>query len=387
MFQVQPAKGKERSPATRTVPKAKPRRELHPYSHIGASLSEFGPGAARYRQHLAGLQSMIGNQAVLRMLSSSKPVIQTKLAVNQPGDHFEREADRVAEHVMSTKPAPIVQRSCSSGEGEEKLQRKCATCEEDEKLKRKSAGPISAPTVPPIVHDVLRSPGQPLDASARSYMEARFQTDFSRVRVHTDARASESARAVNAFAYTVGRNLVFASGQYQPASSGGMRLLAHELAHVVQQRRSISAVDAKEVEPFGTSLEAEAERAAEHIVGAGRRTAGALSPAPPSVQRAGPACVPRTGMTEYGCYCGAGSSCSAGLTCPPVDSLDTCCQAHDGCYDACPGCTFSDSVNPLSHNHAAARSCDRALCNCARGLTLTGRAASYRDHMLTLFRC
>ena len=235
MFQLQAAEAKDRSKATRTVPKAEPQRELHPYSHIGAGLREFGSGAARHREHLAGLQSMIGNQAVLRMLSSSKPVIQTKLAVNQPGDPFEQEADRVAEHVMSATPVPTVQRSCSSCAGEDKLQRECAECEEGKKLTRKAAGPGSRQTVPPIVHQVLRSPGQPLDASARGYMESRFQTDFSRVRVHTDARASESARAVNASAYTVGKNLVFALGQYQPASRRGMKLLAHELTHVVQQ--------------------------------------------------------------------------------------------------------------------------------------------------------
>lgn len=171
-------------------------------------------------------------------------------------------------------------------------------------------------------------------------MESRFQTDFSRVRVHTDARASESARAVNALAYTVGRNLVFGSGQYRPASSGGMRLLAHELAHVVQQSHSAATVDTKEIEPFDTPLELEADRAAEDIVGNRKKMAGNLSRARPSIQRAGPACVPRTGMTEYGCYCGAGSSCSSGLTCPPLDPLDACCQAHDACYDACPAVLF-----------------------------------------------
>ncbi|MGB9632210.1 MAG: DUF4157 domain-containing protein [Chloroflexaceae bacterium] len=89
--------------------------------------------------------------------------------------------------------------------------------------------------MPPIVHEVLRSPGQPLDAETRAFMEPRFGHDFSRVRVHTDARAAESARAVNALAYTVGRDVVFGAGQYAPGASAGRRLLAHELAHVVQQ--------------------------------------------------------------------------------------------------------------------------------------------------------
>jgi len=89
---------------------------------------------------------------------------------------------------------------------------------------------------PPIVHEVLRTPGQPLDAQARSFFEPRFGLDLSEVRVHTDQRAAQSARAVDALAYTVGNNLVFDSGRYDPGSREGQRLLAHELAHSVQQR-------------------------------------------------------------------------------------------------------------------------------------------------------
>jgi hypothetical protein len=85
--------------------------------------------------------------------------------------------------------------------------------------------------VPLIVHEVLRSPGQPLDSQTRAFFEPRFGHDFSKVRVHTDTRASESTRAVNALAYTVGQDVAFASGQYAPRTDAGARLLAHELAH------------------------------------------------------------------------------------------------------------------------------------------------------------
>src|SRR6266849_1328450 len=129
------------------------------------------------------------------------------------------------------------------------LQRKCAcgqhtiTGGECEECRHKHEGTIqraavsAAPvnTVPPIVHDVLSSSGQPLDAGTRAFMEPRFGHDFSGVRVHTDARATESARAVNALAYTVGRDMVFGTGQYAPETSEGRGLLAHELTHVVQQ--------------------------------------------------------------------------------------------------------------------------------------------------------
>jgi hypothetical protein len=90
--------------------------------------------------------------------------------------------------------------------------------------------------VPPAVRETLRDPGRPLDAAVRGDLEPRLGHDFSRVRVHTDARAGESARAVGATAYTVGRDIAFAPGAYAPGTSQGRRLIAHELAHVVQQR-------------------------------------------------------------------------------------------------------------------------------------------------------
>src|SRR6266567_3648743 len=90
-------------------------------------------------------------------------------------------------------------------------------------------------SVPPIVHEVLRSPGQPLDVKTRAFFEPRFGHNFSQVRVHADARAAESADAVAALAYTVDRDIVFSAGQYNPSISAGQQVLAHELAHVVQQ--------------------------------------------------------------------------------------------------------------------------------------------------------
>jgi hypothetical protein len=86
------------------------------------------------------------------------------------------------------------------------------------------------------VHDVIGSGGSPLDLDTRSDMESRFGQDFSNVRVHTDSTASESAKSVNAQAYTVGSDIVFQSGNYDPGSDSGKHMLAHELTHVVQQR-------------------------------------------------------------------------------------------------------------------------------------------------------
>ncbi|HST57092.1 MAG TPA: DUF4157 domain-containing protein [Longimicrobium sp.] len=99
-------------------------------------------------------------------------------------------------------------------------------------------GPAVAP---PIVHQVLRSSGAPLDAGVRAEMEPRFRHSFADVRVHADGTAAESAKAVGAHAYAVGRDVVFGAGRYAPGSADGDRLIAHELAHVVQQRGSASA--------------------------------------------------------------------------------------------------------------------------------------------------
>jgi Domain of unknown function (DUF4157) len=89
---------------------------------------------------------------------------------------------------------------------------------------------------PGIVHEVLRSSGQPLARQTRAFFEPRFGHEFSRVRVHADAQANASARAVNALAYTVGNHVAFAGGRYAPETAEGRQLLAHELTHVVQQR-------------------------------------------------------------------------------------------------------------------------------------------------------
>lgn len=95
--------------------------------------------------------------------------------------------------------------------------------------------PRAAPQLADVVRDGTAGGGRPLDDATRAVLEPRFGHDFSRVRVHTDARASASAERVRAEAYTVGPDIVFAAGRYAPGASAGTHLLAHELAHVVQQ--------------------------------------------------------------------------------------------------------------------------------------------------------
>jgi Domain of unknown function (DUF4157) len=173
--------------------------------------------------------------------------IQAKLKVGAVDDPLEREADRVAERVMRmpdtwaaagafSKSALGVQRKCACGGS-------CDDCkkqhddEEHAHIQRTAAGPSSTRRMeaPPIVHEVLRSPGQPLDKATRNYMEPRFGRDFGSVRVHTDSAAAESAHQVNANAYTAGHHVAFGGGRFAPATNAGRQLLAHELTHVVQQ--------------------------------------------------------------------------------------------------------------------------------------------------------
>jgi len=169
----------------------------------------------------------LGNQAF-------GSVIQAKLQISQPGDEYEREADRVADQV-ARMPESQVERACPCGGGSPKSQTKQPS-QEHERLqtKRVQASDTGQVAAPPIVHDVLAEPGQPLDPATRGFMEPRFGCDFNDVRVHADAVADVAAAAVGARAFTVGADVVFRRGEFVPHTQAGRALLAHELAHVAQ---------------------------------------------------------------------------------------------------------------------------------------------------------
>jgi hypothetical protein len=207
----------------------------------------FGAPVVR-RSPFSALQSAYGNQAVLRFLTSSSK-----------------------SQIAGGSANGVLQRKCAcagGGEGE------CAECKKKEEsvLQRSASARARAGAgVPPIVHEVLRSPGQPLDRGTREFMESRFGHDFGGVRAHTDTTAARSARAVDALAYTVGNDVVFAHGRYQPATSEGRRLVAHELAHVIQQ--------GSVVQPSRSSLTISAEdsaleRQADHAADSALRSDG-----------------------------------------------------------------------------------------------------------------
>jgi len=210
-------------------------------------------------QTLLALQRTHGNVSVQRL-------IQCKLSVSQPGDPYEQEADRVAEAVtqVSERPASAagIDREADS---DLTINRMCSACSDDvnrvpspeddrekevmslqrqpeeEKDKdavvaRVASGDVSA-VDGEVETGIRRLPGggTPLAPAVRTSMESQVGYDFGAVRVHTDSNAGQLARAVNARAFTVANEVVFASGEYNPGSSDGQKLLAHELTHVVQQ--------------------------------------------------------------------------------------------------------------------------------------------------------
>jgi Domain of unknown function (DUF4157)/Novel toxin 16 len=201
--------------------------------------------------------------------------MQAKLEIGAANDPLEAEADRVANLVVRT-PVPLpplarrpgtvsLRRRCAACEGEKELEKdglrlqpKCEACAGEERQERAALhkGVPAEGDVAASVSDVLASPGRHLDAPTLGFFEPRFNHDFSRVRVHTDAAAANSSRAVGALAYTVGSDIVFARNRFEPTTLQGRTLLAHELAHVVQQGGvSGTGADALHVSPSSRKLQ------------------------------------------------------------------------------------------------------------------------------------
>jgi hypothetical protein len=219
-------------------------------------------GQSRAVNSILHLQRMIGNQAVQRLLKTeaednkqrsipnaspqrfvdsscrrpnpTTPArIQPKLEVSTPGDKYEQEADRVADQIMRmtasnvSAATPRIQRMSRENDHMQA-----------EKLRAQGPSPAAESELSPETQAAVRSldsGGKPLDAALRSFFEPRFGQGFEQVRVHTDAADATSSQDLHALAYTRGRHIVFAPGNFEPHTERGQRLLAHELTHVVQQ--------------------------------------------------------------------------------------------------------------------------------------------------------
>lgn len=176
-------------------------------------------------------------------------------------------AQTLTKPIITSVRNGILQRACAcgkhTGNGGE-----CEECKKKRKgmLQRAAVNNSPIHDAPPIVDEVLRLPGEPLDTQIRAFMESRFGYEFSDVRVHNDQRANDSAHAVNAYAYTVGRDIVFGAGQYMPGTTAGDMLLAHELTHVIQQRSQVPALQSLAIGPPAGADEREAETMSHQIM-------------------------------------------------------------------------------------------------------------------------
>jgi hypothetical protein len=163
----------------------------------------------------------------------------------------------------TVSPQRLLQRKCACG-GPSGVSGECSGCAAKRLSRRAVSGGQAEPHgLPPVVDDVLHSPGHALDPRSRTFFEPRFGHDFGHVRVHADGRAAEAARSVGARAFSVGRDLVFGPNEYAPETNGGRRLLAHELAHVMQQRH---APDHGPIAMGDGSLEEEADAIGERAL-------------------------------------------------------------------------------------------------------------------------
>lgn len=204
-----------------------------------------------------------------------RPRVQAKLRVSEPNDPLEREADRVADHVMSAGPDGAVHQTGNAGQS---VQRMCANCadeidathsnsetvhrqadaveEEEEQVQAKSRDGGTGQSADAAVASGIGA-GQPLPTGLRSFFEPRFGQSFEKVRIHTGKAANEAADGLNARAFTHGSDIVFGAGEYQPEAVAGRHLMAHELAHTIQQgenERSVQRkVDASQVKCEGLS--------------------------------------------------------------------------------------------------------------------------------------
>jgi len=283
-----------------------------------------------------------------------------KLVIGKPNDRFEQEADRVADQVMRMPRGMLdsgievpalsnhgLQRKCSCG-GAPGPSGECAECQKKRlTVQRRVANAQESGGVPPIVHEVLRSPGRPLDPATRAFMEPRFGHDFSHVRIHTGTHAAESAQAVGALAYTVGRNIVFDGDRYAQSSSKGHHLLAHELIHVLQQCGSPCHPSSHiQIGEPRNQFESKANAVPESLANA-EAFASCLSLAPTSLQRK---CTSAGWEFEYdGCSVPVALASVVAIDKDnPAGGIDTkfsnsvrgsagtlACDKHDECYQTC----------------------------------------------------
>lgn len=189
------------------------------------------------------------NKAVNNILRAG---VKPKLKIGAVNDPAEVEADRVADQVMRM-PAPVNYRpAISNGNSGDTIQRKCTECGDEEKIQRKeipairmkSSGEGGGTAASPGASSTINSlgSGTALPASERAFFEPRFGQDLSHIRVHTGGMADTASQSINARAFSLGNNIAFANGQYQPGTQSGRTLMAHEITHTLQGGQNVRRV-------------------------------------------------------------------------------------------------------------------------------------------------
>jgi hypothetical protein len=207
------------------------------------------------------------------MLMMSKPKEQSSTPPpksahpENPRHRANQQASSIGNRVlyrMLGPSTPTLQRKCGCDGSSEQ----CESCSGDSDLHRAATASQPSGGVPPIVHDVIGSGGHPLEPSTRSYFENRFGHDFGAVRIHTDSTAARSAQSVNALAYTVGQHVVFGAGQYAHNTGEGRRVMAHELAHTIQQSsgQNVGSVAPLRISEPSDAAELEASATADRVL-------------------------------------------------------------------------------------------------------------------------
>jgi hypothetical protein len=271
--------------------------------------------------------------------------IQRKLTIGEPNDTYEQEADQVADRVMRLSDADIaqpdiagrsgtrVQRLCSTCAGEKQAvedQRgpveaghPCPACRAQNHVQTKSMGSQSTPdaSAEADIHR-LQGGGSPLDSATREYFEPRFGRSFADVRIHSGSLAARAAQGVQAKAFTLGKDVVFNHGEYQPNSESGKRLLGHELTHVIQQGGGMDGV----VHTSESPVSALQRRAAPYIK---KITVHLTPPQSADLEWQGTAPTTATGSDHFTVSTGKGYS-------NPGDPEGTC--TRDCCADAATQC-------------------------------------------------
>ncbi|GAB4201508.1 MAG: hypothetical protein OHK0022_23610 [Roseiflexaceae bacterium] len=184
------------------------------FGHSFAAISLFSPAL---------------DQPVAPPEAPSDPTVQASLRINAPGDSYEQQAEHMADLVMRMPADP---------------ESSPAPADTGPQIQRAASGDIggveTSPAVDASIAQMQSGGGNPLPASERSFFEGRFGHDFSQIRIHADSHAAETAQSLNARAFTVGTDIAFGPGEYQPGTSSGRHLLAHELTHTIQQTGGIA---------------------------------------------------------------------------------------------------------------------------------------------------